>query len=133
AAPRPVPPPLPQAGGLPASPAIETSRWTAPSWTAILRWGWIAGMLLLFLPLGRDLWRRRAIRRNGLPCPELHAFMQSLAAACEVRQTIEVLLHEDIAAPLTFGWLRPAIVLPSDAARWDQADLHRALVHELEH
>jgi hypothetical protein len=89
--------------------------------------------LLLFASLGRDLWRRRPIRRDGLPCPELRALTQSLAAECGVRRSVEVLLHEDIAAPLTFGLWHPAIVLPSDAPEWSQDDLHRALVHELEH
>jgi hypothetical protein len=34
---------------------------------------------------------------------------------------------------LTFGVWRPAIALPADAREWDERDVQRALVHELEH
>jgi hypothetical protein len=44
-----------------------------------------------------------------------------------------VLLHEEILAPLTYGIWRPAILFPSEAREWNQADLRRAIVHELEH
>ncbi|MCA1561814.1 MAG: hypothetical protein LC804_16625 [Acidobacteria bacterium] len=59
--------------------------------------------------------------------------VQSLAAESRVRRPVEVLLHEQIPAPLTCGTRRPAIVLPSDARAWSEGDLRRALVHELEH
>src|SRR5262249_40530806 len=45
----------------------------------------------------------------------------------------EILLHEGILAPLTYGALRPVILLPADARQWNTADLRRAIVHELEH
>jgi hypothetical protein len=34
---------------------------------------------------------------------------------------------------MTFGITRPVIVLPLDAREWDDAELRRALLHELEH
>src|SRR6202034_2283977 len=43
------------------------------------------------------------------------------------------LLNESVAGPMTCGVLRPLIVLPPDAQSWDEQDLERALVHELEH
>ena len=46
---------------------------------------------------------------------------------------VELLVHEDIAAPLTCGFSRPCILLPSEAQQWNDSDLRRALVHELEH
>ena len=79
------------------------------------------------------LWRLRRVRREGLPWAELRQLVDSLAAKCGLRRSVEVLLHEEIAAPLTLGVWRPAIVLPSDAREWSEADLRRALVHELEH
>ena len=44
-----------------------------------------------------------------------------------------MLLHEALPGPMTCGVLHPAIVLPPDAQIWDQEDLNRAIVHELEH
>jgi hypothetical protein len=48
-------------------------------------------------------------------------------------RAVDVLFHEAVTAPLTAGIVRPTILLPSDASHWGEADLRRALVHELEH
>jgi len=88
---------------------------------------------MLFVSLAVAFWRLRRIRRNCLPGPGLRDLAHSLAAECGVRRSVEVLLHEDIAAPLTCGVWRPAILLPTESRNWDEAELHRALVHEFEH
>ncbi|OLC79356.1 MAG: hypothetical protein AUH72_14560 [Acidobacteria bacterium 13_1_40CM_4_65_8] len=107
--------------------------WTASGWPTVIRWAWAAGATVLSASLLLALSRVRRLRRNGLPRPELRQLAQSLACHAGLRQSIDVLEHEDVAAPLTCGLWRPAIVLPPDAREWDDADLRRALVHELEH
>jgi beta-lactamase regulating signal transducer with metallopeptidase domain len=111
----------------------RSPNWSAPSWPTIARLLWVAGALMMLVSPAVGLWRLRRIRREGLPWPELRQLVQSLANSCGIRRAVEVLIHEEIPAPLTFGVLRPAIVLPCDAREWDEADLRRALVHELEH
>jgi bla regulator protein blaR1 len=116
------------ATGTPA-PAWET----APSWIAIVRLVWIGGAAAMLASLVVSLARVRRIRQEGLPRTDLAAETRSLAADAGVRRPIDVLEHEEIPAPLTCGVWRPAIVLPRDAREWTNADLRRALVHELEH
>jgi ankyrin repeat protein/beta-lactamase regulating signal transducer with metallopeptidase domain len=111
----------------------ENGRWSLPSWPQIVRLGWVGGTVILFLSLAAALWRLRRIRRDGLPWPELRELTQSLATECGIQRSIEVLLHEDILAPLTCGVWRPAIILPTEARNWSDAHLRRALIHELEH
>jgi bla regulator protein BlaR1 len=113
--------------------ASDSGSWSMPSWRTVMRSIWIAGGLLLIVSLGVDLWRVRQIRRNGLPWTSFRELTQTLATECGVRRPIEVLLHEDIKAPLTCGVWRPAIILPAEAREWSEDDLRRALVHELEH
>lgn len=115
------------------SPATESASWSASSWITIVRMLWIAGAILLLLQLGVDLWRLYRIRRDGLPWPERRELMHSLTTECGIRRPVEILLHEGILAPLTYGIWRPAILLPCEACEWSEADLHRAIVHELEH
>jgi bla regulator protein BlaR1 len=110
-----------------------TSALPSVSWPTLIRWAWIVGATLLAMQLAVGLARVRRIRRNGLPWPESRALAQSVAAECGVHRRIEILLHEDLPAPLTFGVWRPAIILPANARHWSDADLQRALVHELEH
>ena len=111
----------------------ENGQWSLPSWQQIVRLGWVGGTVILLLSLAVALWRLRRIRRDGLPWPEVRELMQTLAAECGLQRSIEVLLHEDIPAPLTCGVWRPAIILPAEARNWSEVHLRRALIHELEH
>ena len=117
----------------PGRPQPENGQWSFPSWPQIVRLIWVGGTVILFLSLAAALWRLRRIRRDGLPWPELSELTQPLAAGCGIRRSIEVLLHEDIPAPLTCGVWRPAIILPTEARNWSEIHLRRALIHELEH
>ena len=47
---------------------------------------------------------------------------RTIATQAGIRRPVDILLHEDIAAPLTCGFARPAIVLPSDAEEWSVCD-----------
>jgi ankyrin repeat protein/beta-lactamase regulating signal transducer with metallopeptidase domain len=95
-----------------------------PSWPAILRALWIAGFVLSLAPVLLDLWRLRRLRRNALPWT---------AAQSRMPQGVELLLHEDLATPLTCGVLRPAVIFPAAARDWPDSELRCALTHELEH
>jgi len=98
-----------------------------------LRSAWIAFALVLLVPVAVMLWRLHLLRRGGLPWVKGEPLLRTLAVHAGVRRSIDILLHEEIAAPVTLGWARPAIVLPVDADEWSDADVRRALVHELEH
>jgi beta-lactamase regulating signal transducer with metallopeptidase domain/ankyrin repeat protein len=113
--------------------ATERAPWSLPSWMTIFRTVWLAGVFLLLALLAIDLRRLYRIRREGLLWMESRELMQWLASECGVRRKVEVLLHEGIQGPLTCGIWRPAILLPDEACEWNEADLRRALVHELEH
>jgi beta-lactamase regulating signal transducer with metallopeptidase domain len=113
--------------------ATESASWSLPSWLTIFRTVWLAGVFLLLAQLAVDLRRLYRTRREGLLWMESHELMQWLASECGIRRKVEVLLHEGIPGPLTCGIWRPVILLPDEACEWNEADLRRALVHELEH
>ena len=105
---------------------------SGPSWSTLALCVWFGGAVLLMMSAALDLRRIRLTVRNGLPWFELRQRVGSLAASGG-RRAIDVLRHEDVAAPFVCGMLRPVIVLPAAATAWSDADLDRALVHELEH
>ena len=127
-----VAPTAPTGASLPSR-ATESASWSLPSWMTIIRTVWLAGAILLLAQLAVDLRRLYRTRRDGRPWLERRELMQSLASECGIRRKVEVLLHEGIPGPLTCGAWRPAILLPDEACEWDEADLRRAIVHELEH
>jgi bla regulator protein BlaR1 len=101
--------------------------------STLLRVGWGAGAILFLVPVAVALWRLRALRRRGLPWLNGEPTARMAAAHAGIRRRVDVLLHEEIMVPLTCGFARPAIVLPSDAEAWTDADVRQAMVHELEH
>ncbi len=95
--------------------------------------GWIAGGAIFLLPLVIGLWQIRLLRRSGLPWRHGQSLADTIALDAGVHRRVEVLLHDGVPGPMTCGVLNPAIMLPQDAENWNEEDLSRALVHELEH
>ena len=94
---------------------------------------WFAGTILFLVPVATVLWKLSVIRRTGLPVAWHRDALAHLAATRGVKKPVELVEHEAVPAPMTFGITRPVIVLPIDARDWSEAELKRALLHELEH
>lgn len=124
---------LPTPASVDTDTALTPSRFSGPSWPKLALGIWFAGAAALLISGLFDLWRVRRIVRNGLPWIELRQKASSLAAKAGVYQAVDVLRHEDVVAPFMCGMWRPTIVLPGHATDWNDGDLTRALVHELEH
>jgi beta-lactamase regulating signal transducer with metallopeptidase domain len=99
----------------------------------IVRTAWALGALLFAASLTVSLRRLTRIKRDGVPWLDVAPLLRDLTGKAGVRRPVRVVLHEEVAAPLTCGLLSPIIALPSDAAEWPAADVRRALVHEIEH
>ena len=109
------------------------THWFLPQWPALFGMVWATGFALILASLGVSLWKLGRIRRRAYPWTERRSLALSLANEIGLRRPVELVLHEGIAAPLTCGTRRPAVMMPSDATSWSDADVRRALVHELEH
>jgi beta-lactamase regulating signal transducer with metallopeptidase domain len=131
-----------------ATPSGQVARATAPAansagatlpapnripWRTLVQAAWVVGLVLCLTPVAATLWRLRSLRRMSLPWPELSRTAQALAEECGLRRRVEVLRHEQVSSPMTFGVWRPVILMPTHASTWSDADLERALVHEMEH
>ena len=99
----------------------------------VLRAIWLAGTIVFLIPVAAVLWRLSTIRRTGLPVAWNRDALAQLAASRGVKKPVELVEHEAVPGPMTFGVTRPVIVLPLDARDWSDAELRRALLHELEH
>ena len=56
-----------------------------------------------------------------------------LAAQLGVRRRVAVRISDRIAVPVTAGWLRPVILLPSECDGWAGSRRRMVLIHELSH
>lgn len=98
----------------------------------------VLGALLLagvqLLVLGVQLLRLRRLARTAarLTDSRAHRLLDDARARLGVRQQVELLEGPRESVPITFGWRRPAIVVPAGMA--DRPDeLRMTLVHELVH
>jgi beta-lactamase regulating signal transducer with metallopeptidase domain len=117
----------------PARQGESAPRLPHVAWAEFARGLWVAGTAFLLARLGWMLWSLRRLRRTGIPWPAANDVLRVLAANAGVNRTVDLVVHEEVALPLTFGTRHPVLVLPADAREWGDAELRRALVHELEH
>jgi beta-lactamase regulating signal transducer with metallopeptidase domain len=100
---------------------------------AMMDWVWIAGTAVFLMPVALGVWRLRRLGVDGMPWPDQRVPVQAIAAGMGVDGKVKLRAHEDVTAPLTYGFARHTIVLPPEAGQWQETDLRRSLVHELEH
>ena len=95
---------------------------------------WLLGALAAIVALGRSLVRERRLLASSrlLSGPWLETLDESRRASA-VARPVRLLVSDAIDAPLTGGWLRPAVLLPPIAESWDADRRRVVLQHELVH
>lgn len=110
----------------------------SPAWPMWLFGAWVGGVLLTLVPtlaglvavgrLGRQCWR--------VTDASLLELTDALRRESRVERSVLVLQDKSGAGgamPMTWGWQRPAVLLPSGADAWPPERLRAVLLHELAH
>ena len=74
----------------------------------------------------------RMVRRS-VPAAHAASMAEELRRALRIDRTVRVLHSAEAAVPMTWGILRPVVLLPEAARQWPAARLHAVLLHELVH
>ena len=99
----------------------------------LLAWLVGAGAVVAYLALGMaGIWW---IRRSARPVEPgtLTRLAQALAGEIGLRRRITLLRAPGAAMPMTWGFLHPVVLLPSDVHAWPPARQRAVLMHELAH
>ncbi len=115
------------AGALPATP----TPWR-PDWMLCLMLAWTAGTAAALLQMLAAAAAVTRVRRAAVPFGDAN-YCRSLARALGIRHAVDVLAARPGTMPMTFGILRSAILLPSDAELWSEERRRVVLLHELAH
>lgn len=113
----------------PGSPGMPPVR--ASDWRIFLAFVWALGTAL---SLGQMLvaWATLIrIRRKAKPLAL--ANFSALARSLGITSKIDLLEAQRGSMPMTFGWFRPQIFLPSDAMEWDEGRRRLVILHEMAH
>jgi TonB family protein len=124
------------ATGVGAPAMRQASRAAAPApasmnWRTSLLLLWAAGFAIGLLQMavaGALLWRTRRAARRPVYATEADRLARELGIDEYVR-----VLETDSGMPLTFGVLRPTVLLPACAAEWSDERRRIVLLHELAH
>lgn len=143
--------PVPKAKSLaPSSTVVDAPIETTPAaphatvpvrstpWRELTRLSWAAGAIWLLAQMALGL---RAVRRVAKPTMlvgggPLAEAMQAAAAEMGVERAVrlrQATSPSQITVPLTYGALRPVIILPFSSAEWPAERLRAALLHEMAH
>jgi beta-lactamase regulating signal transducer with metallopeptidase domain/thiol-disulfide isomerase/thioredoxin len=125
---------LPNTVEVSALPSQETRWWAMPTLWACIGIAWGIGMLIVLLPLLTGLvgiWRiaRRSQRVTDGP---LAALVSELVEQLGLKRRV-TLLRSEAGMPLTWGIIRPQVLIPADAENWSPAQQRTVLLHELAH
>lgn len=115
------------AAAVPATP----TPWR-PDWMLYVMLAWTAGAAVGLLQMIVAAAVVARVRRAAVPFGDAN-HCRSLARSLGIRHAVDVLEARPGAMPMTFGVLRSAILLPSDAARWSEERRRVVLLHELAH
>jgi TonB family protein len=96
-------------------------------------WIWLGGAALAFAPMAMGAISASRMAGRAMPFASA-AVRNAVEESSEGRASCaEVLISSELSVPLTCGFLRPRILLPGAAARWDDARVEAVLLHELAH
>jgi beta-lactamase regulating signal transducer with metallopeptidase domain len=96
---------------------------------------WVSGLIVLLLRLGLGLLGALRLSREGRPLddPVWRRLLQRFLSLVAIRRWVRLKIHAKIVVPLTWGIIRPVILMPDDSRNWDEDKRSAALFHELSH
>lgn len=125
----------PDPGVAAAVPLSAISAVSVIRWDALFAVVWLVGVLVVLVPWAIGQWRIRRMNRerwtagDGVWEPWVNEVRGRLGLSREVR----VFEHSGPGMPMTWGFWRPAILLPLEARDWDDDRKLAVLSHELAH
>jgi beta-lactamase regulating signal transducer with metallopeptidase domain len=118
-----------------APPAVSTFDWFEFTVATLIPGVLLGGMLLVAIWTAITTWRLSRWVRSGSEC-QREEWLTLLAEGQRrfgVNGKVPLRTVPALAGPATYGWWRPAILLPDDAATWSSTQLRHVLWHELAH
>ena len=93
--------------------------------------GVVASVVVLLIGLARLRWLRASSSR--ITDGQWHRLCCDLAHSCGLKRGVELLLGPRPGLVATWGWWRPAVILPESASGWSAERMRVVLLHELAH
>jgi beta-lactamase regulating signal transducer with metallopeptidase domain len=98
-----------------------------------IMWSFLS--LVMLVRLGFGYWKLRGLKANAMPFPaEWQMRLRSLRGINGVRRQTQLLISNHVAAPISLGFLNPAILIPRILLdTLSDSELEHVVLHELGH
>jgi beta-lactamase regulating signal transducer with metallopeptidase domain len=105
------------------------------SWPAMVVYLWATGVALMLALLGVHTWRRQRLARASHLVQEglWSSLFEDLAHKIQLKRSAVLLESEQASFPMTWGFLRPVVLVPLQARHWPASQRRDVLLHELAH
>ncbi len=105
------------------------------NWSRLLLNVWLVGAAVALVPVigGMLSLARLGRRARSTSSPKALAAFEHASRDLGVRRRVRLWTSDERSMPMTWGWLRPVVLLPADANSWTEERLHAVLCHELAH
>ena len=95
---------------------------------------YVAGAIVVLLPTAIAFARvRRALSSASPAGREWDGLLNDSRNRLGIRRRVRLLVSRDVGVPVTWGFLRPVVLLPASISQWTADERRLALVHELTH
>ena len=96
---------------------------------------WLLGIVVGLLSVLAGQVQLHWLTRNALPLDnsDWTLLLREASDKLRLRRTVRLLQSAENPMPLTWGWWRPVVLLPADAADWPAEQCRVVLLHELAH
>ncbi|MBW3555292.1 MAG: M56 family metallopeptidase, partial [Gemmatimonadetes bacterium] len=118
-----------------SEPTAGTAAGPSDSMSGWLFAVWLTGLLLCLAPVAAG-WvavRRLGSRSRRLEDTRVRYLATRLALRIGLRRPFRLLVGPSRIMPMTWGLVRPKVVLPPEALEWPESRLEAVLLHELAH
>ncbi|MFK5924091.1 MAG: M56 family metallopeptidase [Verrucomicrobiota bacterium] len=115
---------------------ISVSVKNVSTWRIWIGIGWFMGAALFALRLTGAWFNLHYLRKRSIPVEEgnILAAFDNVIGRIGIRRKVILLKHSRVISPITFGWLKPVILLPVSAlAGLSHQQIELILAHELAH
>ncbi|MEO7714581.1 MAG: M56 family metallopeptidase [Capsulimonas sp.] len=120
----------------PQTNAVSVNSVSHVNWLGWLTFFWATGAVLTLARFVVGLTQVARAKRESRPLEDrMNALVRDTKALAGVRRTVDILraAPRGVAVPITWGVLRPVILLPAQSVDWSDDCLRTVLLHELAH
>jgi len=111
------------------------AAWFSAKWLVVAFMIWFLGAALGLISVLLGHLRLTRLGRQGcrLETPDWAPLLRQACDTLRLRRPVNLWQSADNLMPLTWGWWRPVVLLPAEAAHWPAQRRRIVLLHELAH